>query len=315
MLLISALVALGMMLFATDCDKTLLHYDVDGGGEASTGDRVFFPSSAGSGKRASMDRANLLLLDQIGALGTIVCCSGMREATMRQRAPFLPAITYFFVENGGRLFRRRQEEPSDVVEVREYHEFVLARAETQGDGSTLELLDAFANALMTEVEGGDQKWIVDRNGYTTMIRVSAKGSSSTREAALEALIERIPPQLQYSRNLGYLDISLYKCGKRDALAWLIEHLGASEYLYMGDDDNDIEAAQCAEESFIVSPCSAKMENWARETAAAVIAADSSVDKSTSRRPYKVHTSTRKGHEATNDMLQAVLARMQRQQEA
>lgn len=91
--------------FVTDCDNTLLHYDTDVSVAANI-DLIQLPASAGSGISGYISTQSIDLLHQISNFTTIICSSGMRAATMRQRAPYLPFIKYWICENGGRIFRR-----------------------------------------------------------------------------------------------------------------------------------------------------------------------------------------------------------------
>ena len=247
------------MVFVTDCDNTLVHYE----SSTATNEMVLkaLPASSGSGKIATVSSKTIELLDQIGALGTtIICATGMRASTMHQRAPFFPSIHYFAVENGGRVFQRH-ERGGIPVELHEWRQRILL------DGQAKEQLDTFA-ALLTS-EG----WAVDTNDYHTMIRIKGKD--------VETLVSRIPPGLTHTFNLGYLDVQLPGCSKLAATEWIIAQLNHRRvstsspspsppivlteddhaFLFMGDDDNDVEIAASSQEAFIAQPCSAAMQSF------------------------------------------------------
>ena len=80
-----------------------------------------------------------------------------------------------------------------------------------------------------------------------MIRVKAGPES------LEKIVEIIPKSLKHTYNLGYLDVQLRRCGKLQALTWLLNRLEKKKennagfsslelpaFVFMGDDDNDVE---------------------------------------------------------------------------
>jgi predicted mannosyl-3-phosphoglycerate phosphatase (HAD superfamily) len=161
---------------------------------------------------------------------------------MMQRHSFFPDVKFWICENGGCIF-----EKSDDGSLQELHEY----RETFFNQDSYMLLQDFKQEL--ECEG----WIVDSNGYESMIRV--KGDKLQR-----LVVPRIPVGLDHTFNLGYLDIHLPKTGKKSALQWLLttyygpRHGG---YYFMGDDDNDIEVAAGSDECFIVADCSEGMKAW------------------------------------------------------
>ena len=249
-----------LMVFVTDCDNTLVHYESSPSSSSTiTEELVLYalPASSGSGKIATVSSKTIELLDQIGELGTtIICATGMRASTMHQRAPYFPSIHYFAVENGGRVFQRH-ERGGIPVELNEWRQRILH------DGKAKELLDVFASMLTSE------GWAVDTNDYHTMVRIKGKD--------VESLVSRIPQGLTHTFNLGYLDVQLPGCSKLAATQWIIAQLNhrrvtASSppvvvteddhaFLFMGDDDNDVEIAASSREAFIAQPCSAAMQSF------------------------------------------------------
>jgi hydroxymethylpyrimidine pyrophosphatase-like HAD family hydrolase len=237
------------MVFVTDCDKTLVHYETNG----KDTELLKLPASSGSGQVATVSRSTLKLLDDISEEGTtIICASGMRASTLMQREPFFPSIKYWACENGGRIFRR-VDGVQELVELDEWRDHILSNREA------VEALEGFSKELATE------GWKVDTNGYATMFRVKGKD--------VDSILNRIPPVLEYTFNLGHLDIQLPGCGKLPAVQWLIKTVIAdgkdkvatpeikAPYLFMGDDDNDIPAADAAEVAYITMPCSAAMQEY------------------------------------------------------
>ena len=283
---------LSLLVFVTDCDNTLVHYDsaeTHGGivhtQEASSasegelyleGGLISMPASSGSGKISSVSAMTLAKLDEIAAEGVeIICATGMRASTMLQREKFFPSIKYWACENGGRIFHREKvgEPPVEIADYSNAHD----------SNASLRDLKTFAESLTSA------GWEVDDKGYVTMIRV--KG------ADLQNIIPQIPDTLRHTFNLGYLDIQCPGYSKLSAARWIItnrlknlsllgslsthfsghqstadelsaEHVSTAidseaddDFLFMGDDDNDVEIAAAADTSFITKPCSSAMQNF------------------------------------------------------
>lgn len=255
-----------MMIFVTDCDNTLVHYDTSKkhntavGSVASNGDTytehdlITLPASSGSGKVATVSARTLSTLNEIEAESVeIICATGMRASTMFQREKFFPSIKYWACENGGRIYHRGKED-GQLSEIVEYGELFEQRTECKKD------LETFADLL--RVEG----WDVDSTGYLTMVRVRGQN--------FHTIVDRIPPTLSHTFNLGHLDIQYTGCGKLAAVQWIIENrlsdlsksgktVGArgTPYFFMGDDDNDIEIASASTVAFITKPCSTAMQTF------------------------------------------------------
>ena len=243
-----------MLFFAHDCDKTVVYYDDTASASASPMSMAL-PSSA-TGKVGYVHELTLHGLESINEDGTpIICVSGGRAATMATRQPYFPMISWWVCENGGRIFKTSESKDS-MEELETYKDYVNGMT-SPGQWSAL---DSFANELKKE------GWKVDREGYVTMIRVS-KGT--VEDGDVTSLEERIPQDLYYTYNLGYLDVQLPGLGKRKSVEWLIDTIAKetvgpdakSDYLFFGDDDNDIEAATGSLEAFLASPRSAAMQAW------------------------------------------------------
>jgi hydroxymethylpyrimidine pyrophosphatase-like HAD family hydrolase len=260
-----------MMYFVTDCDNTLVHYDRSVfRSNDELQQMVDLPASSGSGKVAFISKKTVETLDELHASGVcIICATGMRNTTMMQRQPYMPGISYWIVENGGRVYEKDSD--GKMVEIEEW------RRQLQQDEQACDSLRAFATQLRAE------GYSVDDKAYETMIRIKGEDVAE--------VISRIPPELQHTFNLGYLDIQLRGCGKRPASEWLISRLhqqraepdevtnpsvtGVSqdgdvtsssrklvpEYLFMGDDTNDIDIASSATIAGIVRPPSGSMHEW------------------------------------------------------
>jgi len=98
------------MFLVTDCDKTLVHYERSSNSNSNSdndGNNIIaLPSSSGSNKIGYIHQQTISLLDDISKnnnIESIICCSGMRTSTMYQRYSYLPSITYWITENGGRI--------------------------------------------------------------------------------------------------------------------------------------------------------------------------------------------------------------------
>ena len=253
-----------MMIFVTDCDNTLVHYDekqtTSIGSASNAGDTymehdlITLPASSGSGRVATVSARTLTTLKDIEAESVnIICATGMRASTMFQREKFFPSIKYWACENGGRIFQRGNKD-AELTEILEYSHTHALKTDCKKD------LETFADILRTE------GWDVDCTGYLTMVRVRGQN--------FNAIIERIPPSLSHTFNLGYLDIQYTGCGKLAAVRWIIENrlsessrsgkataAGDVPYFFMGDDDNDIEIASASTVSFITKPCSSAMQTF------------------------------------------------------
>lgn len=221
----------GLLCFATDCDGTLCHYGpLPYDGNSTTNSLIELPASSGSGAVAFISKHTQELLEEIGTLTITACVSGMRRSTCLQRLPYLPGIQYWLLENGGLLLRR--DEHGALEEIPGWRESKLTPAAVVDMAQTAEL--ARSRGLKVD----------DR--YETMLRV--KGD----EDELRTFSALLPASLGCTFNLGHLDIMYAGVGKLQALQWL---LGERAFLYMGDDDNDIEALRTAETGFVVTPCS------------------------------------------------------------
>jgi hydroxymethylpyrimidine pyrophosphatase-like HAD family hydrolase len=192
------------MIFVTDMDNTLVHYDIDDTMDVAE-NYIMLPASSGSGRVASASRVTIETLNEIKTEGVeIICATGMRASTMFQREKYFPSITYFACENGGRIFHRASESDGSTapIEITSYVDNLLQNTQSKFD------LDAFSEVLRTE--GCD----VDSN-YLTMVRIKGKN--------LEAIVGRIPKTLGHTFNLGHLDIQLPGCGKLRAVRWILKN--------------------------------------------------------------------------------------------
>ena len=79
---------------------------------------------------------------------------------------------------------------------------------------------------------------------------------------LKALEGRIPPSLTYTYNNNALIIQVRGLGKLAGIEWLTKKLandgGYPAFLYMGDDDNDVDAASKASHAYLSPPKGKKM---------------------------------------------------------
>jgi len=97
---------------------------------------------------------------------------------------------------------------------------------------------------------------VDTKGLQLMLRVKVD------DAALEGILATLPARLRHTFNLGYLDITLAPIDKQTAIAQVIaDNGGGGSYVFIGDDDNDLTAAQHSVEAFVARPCSSGMRSW------------------------------------------------------
>jgi hydroxymethylpyrimidine pyrophosphatase-like HAD family hydrolase len=282
-ILISMIRDANSLSFVMDCDNTIVHYtsasiDVD---ESDGNELIALPASA-SGMRGFLHPTNSMLIQEISRSVDVICCSGMRMSTMLSRYQYFPMIKYWICENGGRIFHWKRESEG-LIEV----DYGLVEdadwLEYSRRPEDLEALDRFAEELRS------RDCLVDRQGYASMIRIKGK--------ALEQLIAMVPASLKYTFNLGHLDVFLPRSGKQAAIQWLLAKIHPEDprYLFMGDDDNDIEAAAQAEIAFICMPCSSAMRRWIEEEA--------------SKRPERrvvIPNASLQHHAATTSLLRSVL---------
>ena len=201
--LLHALLSLGISYFVTDFDGTIAHYSVN----SNHSNRISLPgnntiileiikadvnlclfnlkASVGSGKVAYISEKTVHLLQEISEQNvTIICASGMRTSTMKQRIPFFPAIMYWICENGGKIFKR--------IEGGDVSELVAWREELDADIDSRKDLEHLQESLKNNSFGVH----VDSEGYGSMIRI--KGSSNQ----LRTIIQSLPGTLKYTFNLG-----------------------------------------------------------------------------------------------------------------
>lgn len=243
-------------MFVTDFDNTIAFYHDESSDwlEEHYQALIALPPSAGSNRVAYLSRTTQKLLSEIAGSVPVVCASGMREATMRQRQPYLQFVSYWICENGGRIFRSLPNGQLTLLEDWEAH-----MVEEDRFLQSREALEVFKDKLRRLSLDGVS---VDDKGYYTMVRVRFG-------QYLKEVLELVPKTLKYTYNLGYLDVQLPYCGKAEAIAWLLKHLSPEEgqhrngYMFMGDDDNDIEAATNAALACVIFPHSLSMENWLR----------------------------------------------------
>jgi hydroxymethylpyrimidine pyrophosphatase-like HAD family hydrolase len=193
---------MSLMIFVTDMDNTLVHYDMDDSMDIAE-NYIMLPASSGSGRVASVSQVTIETLDDIRKEGVeIICATGMRASTMFQREKYFPSVSYFACENGGRIFQRASEGFNAPIEITSYVDTLLQNTQSKLD------LDSFSELLRTEGCEVD-------NNYLTMVRIKGKN--------LEAVVERIPKTLGHTFNLGHLDIQLPGCGKLSAVRWILKH--------------------------------------------------------------------------------------------
>ena len=232
---------------------------------------------------------------------------------MYQRYSYLPSITHWITENGGRIHEIKRIDGSNhlsIEEITEWKDYLLS------DDDNFQRLIQLQNDLIND--GYDVDGIVldndcnndnlgISNNYSTMIRVK-----NSKNMNITTIIPRISSTLKYSFNLGYLDIYLPNSGKLKSSLWLMNYIRRKkklidveyedqnevinardnisiDYYFMGDDDNDIEIANNSTKAFIVEPCSESMQQFVKEN----------LDSN------KVILSNKLYHEATISLLQII----------
>lgn len=239
---------------ATDMDKTLVFYDASVA-VGHTPATVALPASSGTGRVGRVALETMELLSNITQRGTrVICVSGQRATTMLQRAPYFPSIKYWVCEGGSRLFVRDDEGGSfQLVEDPNFAKRIYSAsgisASSQQYHADVEMLRGFGSDL--EKRGFN----VDTKGLQLMLRVKVD------DAALEGILATLPARLRHTFNLGYLDITLAPIDKQTAIAQVIADNGGGSYVFIGDDDNDLTAAQHSVEAFVARPCSSGMRSW------------------------------------------------------
>eukprot|EP01035_Chromulina_nebulosa_P028824 gene28824-38113_t len=288
--------------FVTDMDKTLLYYTFFNESSEIESENIILPASAGSGKVGFVTREVLNKLELIANSSTIICASGMRLQTMLQRQNYFDSIKYWICENGGRIFHR--SDMGEMLEVMEWKNRVLSE-------SALETLRSFSQTLQRD------NWHVDTD-YETMIRLTKRDDQDFME-----VIKSIPSSLQYSYNLGHLDIHLPHCDKLSASQWLMtfiesrsgyttESEGLHPFYFMGDDDNDISAAAASTAAFISQPCSTSMQEYLnsqreRVRLARPAGSDSGFSRDDPSCSNAIFISNQLGHKGAEELLDERLA--------
>jgi hydroxymethylpyrimidine pyrophosphatase-like HAD family hydrolase len=250
-------IILQLLYFVTDCDKTLVHYDVTDE-EIRDIPLTLFPASAKSKRVGAVSLLTSTLLQEISSLSEgVICASGMRSSTMLQRQTYFPFINYWICENGGRIYRRKDEKT--VVEVPEWHEYLETHHNLL---KSMQSLASFATRLRAE----SNQWIIDTTDYVTMVRIHVAELSQKEIDTLLLLANSF--NLHYTYNLDFLDVYVPGSGKQSAVSWLLNYLGSSSafptsasYYFMGDDTNDIESAEAAVGAAFVQPCSVAVSRW------------------------------------------------------
>jgi hydroxymethylpyrimidine pyrophosphatase-like HAD family hydrolase len=90
--------------------------------------------------------------------------------------------------------------------------------------------------------------------------------SVATEELLRAIEARTPSQLTTTYSKGSLIVQFRGIGKQMSIEWLTkklanEHGNTPEYIFMGDDENDLKVAEKAVHTFILSHASTKMQAW------------------------------------------------------
>lgn len=326
--------------FVTDFDNTLAHYgkpeEQQDHLHVALDQLVPLPPSS-TGMVGYLHNDTIGLLNKIASTKVVICASGMRENTMRGRQPFLPNISYWVCENGGRIFATQPD--GSLQELSAWTSYVHLEGERSGSITALnelkQQLERAAEAtekmeLSGESTGhGDHgptlpRIRVDAKGYYTMIRVHCND-----EEEMNRIVSLIPPNLRYTFNLGYLDIQLPTCGKLNAIRWLLDDIDKNggqnnslncrgpaspdeaerSFIFMGDDDNDVEIAAAAKTALIALPRSAAMKEWidsqVKEEVQANAEGDGNLRFFDTRMGKRIILATKPRHEATISMLQEV----------
>jgi hypothetical protein len=146
-------------------------------------------------------------------------------------------VDWWVLENGGLIIHRQGDE---LVELQEWRS-VLQSHETRVS------MAAFADLARS------RGFAVDAT-YETMIRVKGLGAAT--------LLDLLPTNLAHTCNLGHLDIVAKGVSKLSGVRWLLSSLEGREdveFLFMGDDDNDVHIAAAAQMAYISRPCSRAMQ--------------------------------------------------------
>ena len=156
-----------------------------------------------------------------------------------------------------------------------------------------------------------------------MVRVK----SSSKEL-LNEISSQLPNTLKFTFNLDCLDIQPRGCGKYQATSWLLEYVKNKKlrengspvsenlppsFIYLGDDDNDIEIASYAQHSFIANPCSQDMLKFCESKQEEEIYSSDSYkpgetgDRITTRKRITLTMAEAKGIKGTEELLNRVLS--------
>eukprot|EP00197_Chlamydomonas_leiostraca_P012292 CAMPEP_0202869656 /NCGR_PEP_ID=MMETSP1391-20130828/12575_1 /ASSEMBLY_ACC=CAM_ASM_000867 /TAXON_ID=1034604 /ORGANISM="Chlamydomonas leiostraca, Strain SAG 11-49" /LENGTH=268 /DNA_ID=CAMNT_0049549997 /DNA_START=62 /DNA_END=868 /DNA_ORIENTATION=- len=245
------------------------------------------PPSA-SGRQGAISAQTIHQVAALRSKGVMfVVITGARLSTLLMRLPYLPAADAFVCENGGRVFYPGSPLPTacPITEDAHWRDTQAAAGPTSQDGvepkaRTGALWEWYAKLA---ADG----WVLDANGYTTSFRCHAKGGKSM--AQLEALAKEAPQGLDSSFNLGAADFYPDTSGKVRAARYLMARFQAraQDCVFLCDDDNDMELAAEVGRAYLPSVTS------------------ESVRRAVAARPEHFVQATKKGTEATEEMLLAV----------
>ena len=312
-MMLGGLLAMASSLWlAMDMDKTLVFYD----NHPNPAEVQLLPASSGTNRVGFVGKETLVLLKALeGVLpNRLMCVSGQRAETMYQRQPFFPCINVWICENGGRKFHLA--ESSGLEEDLSFVERLFTSINpTIPYAEAAEKLSRLRAALL------DQGFEVDAR-FKAMLRVKLP-SPDVEGAAANRVIAQLPTQfLSYTFNLGYLDVTLRGITKASAIAAVMgaeENASVEQFIFMGDDDNDICAADAALEVYVSNPHSASMGRWldrqketiasgrfeTRESASCLVFAD----ERGLPRLVAVPASHLQGHHGAAALLQLILQRV------
>jgi len=299
------------LAFVSDMDGTLVHYN----STTDPFDRpglVTLPASS-TGRVGVVSQRSLDLLSNIRDEGIVItCASGMRVSTMMTRQRLFPAVKFWICENGGRIFEVKGNQ--ELCEVNEW-KLIADQDDVSAAAMTSYKTD------LRGMRGADRDFQIDESGYETMIRIKAlKGDEEANFKLLSKLAERVPKPLKVTYNLGHLDVCYPHTGKLSAIRWLLAtrpeagrsrqvtnvniedangvgKVSRDAYLYMGDDDNDVEAGRVSDLLFVTRPCSEAMRTMAEERM--------------SQLPGTVSIADLEGSQGTELLLEEVLATVRR----
>ena len=303
--LLLCIICLQLSLFNVYCQRVFVvdvaaFYEVSSSGAQGTVDLSVKEASP------SISIESLVLLDEISLRATIVCASISNVASMQSEQKSFPMVNWWILEQGGKIFSRQLDSKGNHVVAEDLS--YLAHTKKVVYQKDWAALSAFESELRAEGAfhidsmGYDSMFIVrdgsqasssgcadveenhDERG-SSISSIHENDGASDRAATpnscrrgdgltLKSLEERIPSLLTYTYSNGALIVQVRGLGKLTGIQWLTKKLaddgGDLHFLFMGAEENDIDAASKASHAFLGPPKGKKMLSLVQDSGSSTV---------------------------------------------